>query len=299
VTDAPDAPYPPDPPKPRDRRLEPNRRKIELMLDTFFRPGHWAAKVSFGAGLQGRMRASAMSLSLRAPGHAGRMPLRLAFASDFHAGATTDARMLGAAFDVLRDFRPDVLLLGGDFVSVRASYIDRIAPLVSSIPARHGTFAVLGNHDLRANYAMIVAALEDAGVRMLTNEHTTLAAPFDDITLCGLDDARRGHPRAERAIDGAEGTRIILMHSPEGLDAIGQRRFDLALCGHTHGGQIALPSGRPLIVPGGPLNRQYCSGLFHLDGPGARFLLVSRGVGCSTIPVRAFAAPEVHLCLIS
>ncbi len=94
-------------------------------------------------------------------------------------------------------------------------------------------------------------------------------------------------------------TRIVLMHSPDGIAMLGDRPFDLALAGHTHGGQIALPGGRPLIVPGRPLNRTYARGRFDVDGTGARTLLVSRGIGTSAVPVRLFAAPEVHLCLIA
>jgi predicted MPP superfamily phosphohydrolase len=221
----------------------------------------------------------------------------VAFASDFHAGPTTDPRLLAAACRALRAFEPDVLLLGGDFVSVRASYIDLLAPLLADIPAPLGKFGVLGNHDLRANRSEVVRALEAAGVRMITNDRVTLAAPFDDVTVCGLDDPTRGTPRADLAMDGASGTRIVLMHSPEGLESIEDRPFDLAVCGHTHGGQVAFPGGRPVLVPGGHLNRKYCSGSFTL-GDRTRHLLVSRGVGCSTIPVRLFAAPEVHLCLI-
>jgi hypothetical protein len=97
-------------------------------------------------------------------------------------------------------------------------------------------------------------------------------------------------------MDGAEGTRVVLMHSPDGVRAIGDRAFHLALCGHTHGGQVRLPWGPPLIVPRGRLSRRYASGRFEL---GARTLLVSHGVGCSGVPVRTFAPPEVHLCLIS
>jgi predicted MPP superfamily phosphohydrolase len=297
VTDGRDVPSAPD--VPRDRRVEPNRRKLELLLDSFFRPGHWAARTAYAAGLQGRVRASTTALDLRVRKEHDRPALRLAFASDFHAGATTDARVLADAFDQLRRFQPDVLLLGGDFVSVRASYVERLAPLIASMQVPLGKYAVLGNHDLRSNSAAVLSALTTAGVRTLTNRSHALPPPFDDVTLCGLDDSTRGEPRADLAIDGTDGTRIVLMHSPEGLEAIGDRSFDLALCGHTHGGQIALPSGRPLLVPGGPLNRRFCSGLFHVDGPGARMLLVSRGVGCSTIPIRVFAAPEVHLCLIS
>ena len=88
------------------------------------------------------------------------------------------------------------------------------------------------------------------------------------------------------------------MHSPEGLLALGDRDFDLALCGHTHGGQVAFPSGRPVLIPGGELNRRYPSGLFQLSENGGRTLLVSRGVGCSTLPVRLFAQAEVHLVVI-
>jgi predicted MPP superfamily phosphohydrolase len=89
------------------------------------------------------------------------------------------------------------------------------------------------------------------------------------------------------------------MHSPEGLRAIGGRAFDLALCGHTHGGQVALPWGTPVLMPGDALNRQYVSGVFSLDGAPSRTLLVTNGVGCSTAPLRLFAVPEVHLCLIT
>jgi predicted MPP superfamily phosphohydrolase len=106
-------------------------------------------------------------------------------------------------------------------------------------------------------------------------------------------------PRGDLALDRAGERRIVLMHSPEGLKSIGGRHFDLALCGHTHGGQIALPWGAPVFVPGGSLNRRYHRGRYEVGGTRPRTLLVSRGVGCSTLPVRLFAAPEVHLCLIT
>jgi predicted MPP superfamily phosphohydrolase len=49
------------------------------------------------------------------------------------------------------------------------------------------------------------------------------------------------------------------MHSPVGLEALGGADFDLALCGHTHGGQISLPGGRPILLPPA-LNRRYHAG---------------------------------------
>lgn len=281
-----------------DRRIERGRRSAELLLDTLFRPGDWAARLAYHLGLQGRLVTTTTVVHPRGREPRAR-PLRIAFASDFHAGATTYPRLLDEACEALDRLEPDLLLLGGDFVSVRASYIDRLAPRLAAIRAPFGKLGVLGNHDLRANSAHVVASLEDAGVRVLMNDRVTLDAPFADVTVCGLEDPTRGQPRADRALDGVEGTRIVLMHSPDGLEAIGDRPFDLALCGHTHGGQVALPWGTPVLVPGGHLNRIYCNGRFSVGCDKASVLLVSRGVGCSTIPVRAFAAPEVHLCLIA
>jgi predicted MPP superfamily phosphohydrolase len=288
------------PPRARDRRVERSRRTLEFAIDTLIRPGSWAAKLAYGFGLQGRLRSRTHRFDLgRLARDAVRPTLRVAFAADFHAGATTDERLLANACQALSAFAPDLVLLGGDFVSVRASYIDRLAPLLAAIRAPLGKLAVLGNHDLRADRATVLRALSGADVRVLDNEPLRLPAPFDDVTICGVSDATRGNPRPDLAMDGATGTRIVLMHSPEALRAIGDRAFELALCGHTHGGQIALPWGTPIVMSGGDLNRQYASGLFTLDGEAPRKLLVTNGVGCSTAPVRLFAPPEVHLCLIT
>ena len=292
----------------RDRRIDRARRSIEALLDELFRPGNWAASMSYRLGLQGRLRLREETFVLSddpadAIDHAS-PPLRVAFASDFHAGSTTHSRLLDQACEALARGEPDVVLLGGDFVTMRASSIHDLAKALAAVPAPHGKYAVLGNHDLRADRATVIRALEQAGIRVLANENAVLPPPYHEFAVCGLEDATRGRPRADRALDTTAAKRIVLMHSPEGLSAIGDREFDLAFCGHTHGGQIALPWGTPVIVPPGRFNRQFHKGRFDLrrgqngTARGARALLVSGGVGCSTIPVRLFAAPEVHLCLI-
>jgi len=277
-------------------RAERVREALEFWLDGVLRPAAWAAAVSYRLGLQGQLHLHETTIRSTAP---RATPLRIAFASDFHAGPTTDRRTLEHACEILAALRPDVLLLGGDFVSVRAGDITALAPLIAAIDAPLGKFGVLGNHDIRTDWQHVVRELERADVRILTNECVALDAPFDDVAICGVDDPSCGEPRPDLAIDGVDGMRIVLMHSPETLASIGDRPFDLALCGHTHGGQIATPWGTPLFVPGGPLNRQFCRGEFALDGPAPRTLLVTSGVGCSAFPARLFAAPEIHLCLIT
>jgi predicted MPP superfamily phosphohydrolase len=285
--------------KRRNRRAPRTRRSLELLCDAVFRPGFWAARLARLLQLQGsggvRLRNHLVPLASR---RAGSTPLRIAFASDFHAGPTTDPRLLDEACDILADARPDVLLLGGDFVSVRANYIDRLAKALSRIDAPLGKYGVPGNHDLRADHDRWRNALTGIGIELLINRSVTLPAPHDDISIVGLDDPIFGDPDAERAFADTAGHRIVLMHAPDGLLDIGDRDFAVALCGHTHGGQVATPWGRPLVVPRGRLSRRYSGGFERLDPNGRRALLVSRGVGCSVIPLRLFAHPEVHILTV-
>ena len=224
-------------------------------------------------------------------------PLRIAYASDFHAGPTTDARILKAGCVQLREASADLLLLGGDFVTARPSEIDWLAGELGTIPAPLGRFAVLGNHDHWSDPSYVAQRLEAAGIRVLTNSNVRLREPFDRVWVCGLDDHGSGHPDAKTALQGAHGIRVVLMHAPSGLLDLGAERFDLALCGHTHGGQLALPGGIPIVVPPGPLCRRYARGRFRIREGST--LVVSVGLGCVVLPFRTFADPEVVICTLN
>jgi uncharacterized protein len=277
-----------------ERRDDLARDGLELLLDRIFRPGHWASRLAIATRLQSaNIEVERLLVPVRR--RAGAAPLRVAFASDFHAGATTDPRVLEAACAAIADEKPDVLLLGGDFVTTRAGYIDQLAPLLASIPASLGKFGVFGNHDRRANRGVLSRALEAAGVRMLVNETATLPDPHGDVTLLGLDDPIRGSPSYRNMPEGA--VRIVLMHAPDGLMTLGDRHFDLAVCGHTHGGQISVGGVKPYL-PHGKLSREYPGGLYRIGAAGDRALVVSRGVGCSTVPVRMGARAQVHLLTV-
>jgi predicted MPP superfamily phosphohydrolase len=293
----------------RARRLSLGLRAADVALNLLYRGG-WAAALARRAGAQGTLRVASHTFRVAAPHGAAAPPLRVAFASDFHAGPTTHPAVIAEACAALAAAEPDLLLLGGDFVSFHARYVDDLAPRLAAVPAPLGTFAVLGNHDLIADDDHIARRLEEHGVRLLTNRNVRLPPPHDHVWLCGLDDAEQGVPDAAGAFAGADGVRIVLMHSPDGLSAIGGRPFAVAFCGHTHGGQIVLPGGAAVIVPQGPLARRYRrAGVFALTRPpGARrrwadgtragdsVMLVSRGVGCTVLPFRRAADPEVHVC---
>jgi predicted MPP superfamily phosphohydrolase len=224
----------------------------------------------------------------------GTPELTVAFASDFHAGLTTDPDLLRRACAAMEAVKPDLLLLGGDFVSLDARQIEWLAPLLGRINAPVGRFAVLGNHDRWNDAEHVRCALDASGIDVLVNENRRLPAPFQDLWVCGLDDYLTGEVDIAAALADAEGTRIVLMHAPDSLGDLTGERFALALCGHTHGGQIALPGGASLMSAPGPLSRVYNRGLFRLSQGGV--LLVSVGVGCSTLPMRLNSDPEIIVC---
>jgi predicted MPP superfamily phosphohydrolase len=171
----------------------------------------WMATLTDHLGWQQRATIDACDLTIGQP-DPQRPTLRIAFASDFHAGPTTHPRFLLAAAQVVADAQPDLLLLGGDFISLETGYIEPLAQALGQVPAPYGRFAVLGNHDLWADDYPIRRYLSRAGIQLLVNRHAQLPPPFDHIWICGLDDPTSGAPGAEQAFSGAAGVRVVLMH---------------------------------------------------------------------------------------
>ena len=222
-----------------------------------------------------------------------RTPLRVAFASDLHLGPTTPSAVLDQAFALLSAAAPDLLVLGGDYVFLDATpaRARELAARVAAVPART-KIAVLGNHDLWTHHPLLEEALADAGVRVLVNDAVRLPPPHDDVAVLGLDDPWTGRPDGERAVlaCGDAPVRIAVCHAPDGIPFVRGRGVSLLLSGHTHGGQIALPGPRPIVVPG-PLGKRWPFGLHRIDDD--LTLFVSRGVGTTELPIRTFAPPDV------
>jgi len=186
----------------------------------------------------------------------------------------------------------DLCVITGDIRdnirSPMAVVLDRLKYVLGSVTAADGILGILGNHDSAA----MVEPLEELGVRMLINETITIRRGSDRLHVTGLDDVHRFHTEAAaEALDATpEGFGIALVHSPEIADRAATRHR-LYLCGHTHGGQVCLPGGRPL-VNGLKRHRDLAVGLWrHGDMVG----YTSRGIGVCLFPVRLNSPGEVAL----
>ncbi len=238
-------------------------------------------------------------VTLRLPGLAEPLSgLRIAQLSDIHLSQfTSQARLLDAVTRVNR-LQPDLVVLTGDFVGRDAAYATGLIDPLRRLEAP--AFAVYGNHDLWSDRATVGAALAETPVRLLVNESVEAAA---GLTIAGIDDAWSGDPRPEAALRDAPAgnTNLLLCHEPdyiENIQAIGAP-IALQLSGHSHGGQVRLPSIRP--DGAGMLSRAhilphmahlYPIGLYRV---GSHQLYTNRGLGVWPLPYRFNCRPEITI----
>jgi uncharacterized protein len=272
----------------RGRRYSPMRGVIESTLAVLY-AGDWPARLWSRARGSSTVRVIRRTMPIPS-GDGGRC--RVAFVSDLHVGPTTPASLHDRVISIVQEARPDVLLLGGDYVYLEATpdVVGRLARLVTALAAPT-KLAVMGNHDLWTEDALVARALEKGGARVLVNDVVRLPAPWGDVAVVGLDDPWTGDCDGTRAFArvGDARFRVVLCHSPEGLLFAAAHPFDLYVCGHTHGGQHAAPWG-PIVLPKGKMCRRFPSGFARFNDAE---VFVSRGVGSVDLPGRLFAEPDV------
>jgi len=172
-----------------------------------------------------------------------------------------------------------------------------MARIVAEVAAVDGSLAVLGNHD---SHEMLEPLEEIVGVRVLTNEQVEVRRDGQSLALLGFDDpyrfytgsSRRFAATLERGAGDGGPFRIMLVHTPDLAEQAARLGCSLYLCGHTHGGQICLPGGRPIVQH---LHKETRLG----RGLWRRRQMVgytSLGAGVAgSLPIRLFAPGEITL----
>lgn len=221
--------------------------------------------------------------------------LRVVQISDLHLGILTDAGRIATLVDIVNELNADVIVSTGDLVDMQLDHIQGMTEQLSSLKARLGKFAVLGNHEVYAGLDESVKVIEAAGFTILTNNSV---APLGLINLVGVDDPLVVGRFQEEAIKetvilaglGNGLYTILLKHQPL-IELSAVQYFDLQLSGHTHGGQI-FPFGMltKLVYP-----TDFGLSLISDD----TWIYVSRGTGTWGPPMRILAAPEVTLFRIA
>lgn len=182
----------------------------------------------------------------------------------------------------------DLIAVTGDLYSGSLPR-DWLAPYLAALP-KDRTRYVSGNHDYRAG-RLDVSPWHPAPDVVLDNRWEVRQYRGCPFVVAGVPDLVKGRPDWDQLLGGPEGPALLLSHRPDAvLTPQVMGRFQLVLAGHTHGGQVALPGFGP-ILKHSRLPRKEAAGLTERE-PG-RYLVVSRGLGTSELPVRFFSRPEV------
>ena len=215
---------------------------------------------------------------------------RLLHLTDLHLDL--DAALTPVIERLVRATPHDAAVITGDFRNKTdgdyepcLSETERVVKALA--PRRWG---VLGNHD----FVEMVPSLEAAGLPILLNEVAAIERQGQKLWIAGIDDPHfyKTHSLEKvRAEVPREGCAILLSHSPETYAAAEPLGFDLQLSGHTHGGQLCLPGGTPLVLPC-KIDRRFACGPWRhgrLQG------YTSPGTGSCGVAARLNCPPEITL----
>jgi predicted MPP superfamily phosphohydrolase len=288
------------------RTVHHSHVRIDSELDTAFRwlanAGMASISLAFAYGYsigQMRLRVRQFTLPLRhcPPGWNG---LRIVQISDIHIGQNIDRIQLARFVQRANDLHPDILCITGDIADSPSADLENFLPVLAGLRARHGVYAILGNHDHYAGADEVEAALRRlTGFTVLRDEHTTVEVNGHRLRVIGLDDYGRDWARGERLVPyldaavaaaPADEPILLLSHRPDVFPQAADHGVALTLAGHTHGGQIGVPWFDGRIRNLAEFMTEFDRGLFERKGS---YLYVNCGLGVTGQRIRLNTPREI------
>ncbi len=238
--------------------------------------------------------------------------LRLLHLSDLHLSKVVSLEYLEKALQAGLDQSPDACFITGDFITDQPEIekLKEYAKLLGFFAAKVPTFACLGNHD-GGKWAIdnggfstnqkIKNLLRSAKITVLENERKEIYLKGQHLDLVGLGDLWSQQCRPQFCLEKLPAPKkssprvvILLNHNPDAKEALLLYKWDLMLCGHTHGGQFKVPFEND--APFAPVkDRSMIDGTFSWKG---RIIHITRGVG-NLYGLRFNCRPEISLLKVS
>ena len=215
--------------------------------------------------------------------------------SDTHIGEFFSTEDLKKVVKKINEQSADLVLFTGDLMDNAAEYegsLEEVQRILSTIEATDGKYAVFGNRDYGGGAEKFYEELmEAAGFKVLLNEHEVLTIKGTALNLYGADDALIGYYNLNQTVQGMEETNLnlLMLHEPDLVNDFIGYPIDLALAGHSHGGQVYLPFVGPLMTTA--LGQQYVRGFYEVGNQIS--LYVNTGIGNTKVPFRLFNVPQV------
>lgn len=217
---------------------------------------------------------------------------RIAFISDLHYKSKFTEQRLSGLVRTLRKLAPDMLLLGGDYQE-GCEFVRPLVEKLALVKPPYGVYGVMGNNDYERCYQEILTVMEQHGIHIIEHHTDTVVRGGQRILVAGVrnpfDLKRNG--RSPTLDLSADDFVILLTHTPDYIEDVAVTNTDLALAGHTHGGQVTLFGFAPQTAS--HYGRRFRTGL-KKNSEGIP-VIVTNGVGTSRRNVRLMAPSEVVL----
>ncbi len=222
-------------------------------------------------------------------------PLRIVVAGDFHLrpGGHDLAQLYT---ERIMAEKPDMIFLLGDYANghTRESSMSPAEARrhFATLRAPLGIFAVIGNHDEYYGHQEWQDMLDGLGIHVMRNDTRLLPLPDGrQLQISALRDDYnvRVSPQEIPERISPDIPHILLSHVPDIFPILPQGRADMVICGHTHGGQICLPGGIPLAK----ISREKASFTYPWSRLIGSAFLITKGLGCSVLPLRFCCPPEI------
>jgi predicted MPP superfamily phosphohydrolase len=226
--------------------------------------------------------------------------LRIGHLTDLHIGNGLEGDRLDTMVREANALDVDLLVLTGDIFDFDPAYVEDGARRLGELRARLGVFAVLGNHDTYTGTDHVVECLARLapGIRLLRDEVERL--PLEEpLYIAGIEDPGRDWTNRDLYLDSLDtlaqdlpqdGPVLLLVHRPQAFPQAAKLGFPLVLAGHTHGGQLALPTRNGQHINLARVMTGYTRGIYQMDGS---TLYVNRGIGVAGPAVRFNCAREM------
>lgn len=217
---------------------------------------------------------------------------RIAFASDFHYESRFDAKRLEGAVRALQATDADMLLLGGDYRGRKGGNMEELFSALARVKTPYGTYAVMGNHERGESDTLVRRAMSHTGVRLLEHKVDTIRKGNEYILICGI---RNPFDLKQNGVSPTLTLRpedfvVMLVHTPDYVEDTDISNTDLALAGHTHGGQVSLFK-RWTPAHFSKYGNRFLTGLKY-NSQGIP-VIITNGLGTSRKDIRLFTPSEV------
>lgn len=221
---------------------------------------------------------------------------RIAFASDFHLESRFKQRQLHGTVKALQALAPDVLMLGGDYQE-GCEYVEPLLAEIARVMPPDGIYAVLGNNDYERCTDLIRSTMEQYDIHLLEEAADTICKEGSCIVVWGTNPYAGRYPTAmiraktrNSELITQDSYVILLTHTPDYVDDAGIANADLALAGHTHGGQVTF-FGLYAPITASKYGMRYRTGMKR-SRTGIP-IIISNGLGTSRYPIRLFAPTDI------